>query len=312
MEAIEEVKKMILNQYNGKGSYNKFDGFNKVYYQSNEYIEGYLKNFQFSNNDKALSIAGSGDHAFSLIYHSINNIQLFDINKLTEYFILGLKRAMILKYDYYEYININKKLIDSNISLEEQSEILLGLLPFMEKEYKIFWQNIIDFNYKLQKPFENSVKYKNLFEFFYINYYLDGNILQPIYLQNEKNYDFVRKSLYQVNFNFKYANVIDSPNVFQEKYDILLLSNTLDYVANKYKGGKTWQITKLLEYLKELEKISNNNALIFLSMFEASMIDNLVSYLNNYINSINNDLEIIDILTNYYSIAKVLLKRVKK
>ena len=96
--AIEEAKK-IINMFGTKNynNSNLFDGYQRVYFQTNENIEGYLGLEDLSHKENALCIAGSGDHAFSLISKGINDIQLFDINKLTEYMIMGLKKAIILQ-----------------------------------------------------------------------------------------------------------------------------------------------------------------------------------------------------------------------
>lgn len=310
MKDIEATKEMIFNQLRRKASFNKFDGFNKVYYQTNECIEGYLNKFQFSNNEKGLCIAGSGDHPLSLICHGIHNIQLFDINKLTEYFVLGIKRAMILKYDYYEYIEINKRLVSSNISLNEQTEILLGLLAFMEEPYKTFWKDIIDFNYKTQISLGGITKYINLFYLLCKGSFWKINIQNSIYLQNEEKYNYTRNNLGKVNFKFKYANVIDLTNLLCDKYDVILLSNTLDYVINKYE--KNLQGAKLLEFSQELEHISNPGAVIFLYyIFNTKIADNLLNYFKNNLNETKNTFEIINIFS-YYSSNKMILKKIKK
>ena len=45
------------------------------------------------------------------------------------------------------------------------------------------------------------------------------------------------------------------------KYDLILLSNTLDYIEGRW--GQNWSHEKLEEYLKSLEALSKDNAIIF-------------------------------------------------
>ena len=79
-----------------------YRGFRNLYFQSNENIDYYLNMIDLGNRENALTVAGSGDHIFNLVANGITEVDSFDINYLTEYLALGLKKAMIVKYSYYD------------------------------------------------------------------------------------------------------------------------------------------------------------------------------------------------------------------
>ncbi len=79
------------------------------------------------------------------------DIETFDTNRLTEYYSLGLKRAAILKYDYYSYLCFMRKIVDRKTSLEELTELVKGLFSFMDSKMCLYWQGVIEYNYKIQK-----------------------------------------------------------------------------------------------------------------------------------------------------------------
>ena len=121
-KAIKEVEKMIdINMFGTKNydSSNLFDGFQRVYFQANENIDDYLKLTDYSTKETALCVAGSGDQAFSLISKGIRKVELFDINKLTEYMIIGLKKAIILmeNENHFENFSGKREQIVCNIKL---------------------------------------------------------------------------------------------------------------------------------------------------------------------------------------------------
>ncbi len=151
--AIKEVKKMIdINMFGTKNydSYNLFAGYQRVYFQTNENIDSYLGIYDLNHKKNALCVAGSGDQAFSLIAKGINDIQLFDINKLTEYMILGLKKAIILKYNYSEYFEIMFKLVNLQTNFRDIYNIINDLIPYMEEKYQYFWLEVINYYKMLQ------------------------------------------------------------------------------------------------------------------------------------------------------------------
>ena len=138
-----------------------FTEFQKVYSWTNENISAYLELANFKNKNNALAVMASGDHAFNLATNGIRDIDTFDTNRLTEYYALGFKRAMILKYDYYTFIIKSRLINDDNVSIEEISNLILELLPYMENRHANYWKSIVDFNFKVQREVGTNL---NLFK----------------------------------------------------------------------------------------------------------------------------------------------------
>ncbi len=262
--AIEEVKKIIRKCIipmlpSELEPPNSFEGYQNLYYQTNENIAEYLNLIDLANKKSALCVAGSGDQAFSLIAKGINNIQLFDINKFTEYFILGLKRTMIEKYNYSDYINLFNKLISPMTMPNEVEEILSDVLLIMNEPYKTFWQAILNFNFKYLK--EINVKTNFMYG---LNVNAGLKIISSFctYLENEENYNKLKNNLGNANINFKYCNGLELTKNFNNKFDLILLSNILDYAFIYW--GNNWHMQNLNSYIAELKKILKNNGIIFL------------------------------------------------
>lgn len=86
---------------------------------------------------------------------------MFDINLLTEYYILGIKIPAIMKYNYKEFLKFMEELYSSKTPNKRIGELIIKILPFMEGKYQIFWLDILAFNYKIQKKYKTNI---NLFD----------------------------------------------------------------------------------------------------------------------------------------------------
>lgn len=237
-----------------------FSEFHKSYFWTNENISGYLELASFEGKNDALSVLASGDHAFNLVQKGVTNIDTFDTNRLTAHYALGFKRAMILKYSYEEFIRLMAFIGSDMIMLEEITEIIKGLLPYMEADSRGFWQEVTDYNYKVQRTAGTSL---NLMQMLCINV---GGISIHIncndYLASKENYEALRSRLASANITFKCANAKNLAREFKGKYDFVLLSNILDYFDRVW--GKDWDYVRLNEFVKKLETITNPGGIIFL------------------------------------------------
>ena len=78
--------------------------------------------------NNGLTVLGSGVYAFSLITNGVMNVDTFDINRLIEFYALGLNRAMILKYSYQECLDIMRIIeflmfYNSNVFLSDAKDL---------------------------------------------------------------------------------------------------------------------------------------------------------------------------------------------
>ena len=318
-KALKSTKKMLKEQVKRNCVSNpssNFGGYQKVYFHTNENINFYMGFASLSKNTNALTVLGSGDHAFNLITSGVRNIDTFDLNRLTEYFAFGLKIAKILKYNYYEYLVIDQKLMDFNITLDELSDIIIGLIPYMDKKYRLFWRKVIDINYKLQK---NSKEPMNLI------YLICTGVNSPRihnnnnrYLTDEAYYIALKHNLQQANLRFFNVNATDLADHFADyQYDLIFLSNIMDYFTKYY--GDFWHSQIFRDYIHDLEKITKDGGTIFVNY----IFDKFDGYTHNprvirdsmvFEEDLEDEFKVIEIPIYLSSdiIDGMVLKRVKK
>lgn len=273
-EATFYAKEMIKNQVNQKRITNVFEPFSKYskgYLWTNENIKEYINKKYISEYNSALSVTASGDHLFNLILNNVLNIDTFDTNTLTEYNVLGLKKALIEKFKYNDFLTICELIANNMLTLEETTYLIKDLLPLMDKKYRKYWQNISEYNYQLQK---NNDEYLDLFAMLFININEKNNFIRRnSYLMGKDNYDKFKENMMRANINFYCTNAINILDTFSnQKYDVILLSNILDYITIN------WNYEQLRKFEDELLFITNNNGKIFLA------------YLLNYYNKNNKNI----------------------
>lgn len=273
-EATFYAKEMIENQVNQKRITNVFEPFSKYskgYLWTNENIKEYINKKYISEYNSALSVTASGDHLFNLILNNVLNIDTFDTNTLTEYNVLGLKKALIEKFKYNDFLTICELIANNMLTLEETTYLIKDLLPLMDKKYRKYWQNISEYNYQLQK---NNDEYLDLFAMLFINITEKNKFIRRnSYLMGKDNYDKFKENMMRANINFYCTNAINILDTFpNQKYDVILLSNILDYITIN------WNYEQLRKFEDELLFITNNNGKIFLA------------YLLNYYNKNNKNI----------------------
>ena len=312
-KAIKEVKKIIdINMFGTKNydSINLFDGYQRVYFQTNENIDGYLHLNDLAYKKNALCVAGSGDQAFSLISKGIDNIQLFDINKLTEYMIIGLKKAIILKYDYSEYFEIMYKLINPQLNFMEIYNIINELIPYMEDKYQYFWIEIINYYKMLQISEKSNYNLILMLSLTNIEQFIRNN---SSYLNSEEEYNILKRKLNDIKLTFKYVNALNLKTEFStNSFDLILLSNILDYFHMYW--GKNWNIFHLNKYVDGLTNIMNDNGIIYLHYaFTPYIWPRIFNGTNIKINNLPISYEIreIDNLNNLKQKDTIILKRMR-
>jgi len=262
--AIVGARKLIDN-YVKEFSYfdhANFDGYQKIYIGTNELIGEYLSLLDLKDKKRALSVASSGDHTFNLICEGILDIDTFDSNKLTEYYAFGLKRAMIIKYDYKTYLSILTKLCNRTCSCDTITQIIFELLPLMDEKYRIFWKEIILYSNKVQKEYglnTNPISIMGM-AFLRIKSFINNNK----YLINEVEYNILRNNITKANITFTPANARNLDKAFDgKKYDLIVLSNILDYFSHIW--GFNWKIDELDKFSEKLEKLMNKDGIVLLN-----------------------------------------------
>jgi len=286
-KSLSAAKKMIDKRIQNKtyiSNESPKENYSKNYLFTNENIAAYLNQTNLEGKEKALTVLASGDQTFNLISKGILSIDTFDKNGLTSYTALGLKRALIEKYDYNTFCEMINKLQQKDILLEELSEIILNSLTFVDKEYRMFWQELIYYNYKTQIkiPKERQI---NLFNIMFYKSTL-GNCNGNIYLESESEFEKFKTNLKKANITFNHCDAANITENFSGKYDLILLSNILDYMHLNWEFR--WDINVLNKYIEDLYSICNNNAEIMLYYVLVNRYAREIFKSNTMINEIEN------------------------
>ncbi len=201
-----------------------FSKKSKVYLFSNEPM---LLNYINFKDKKILSIIGSGDFFFNTCLLGSTNIDLIDINEYAYYY-YEIKKAIIKKYKYDEFISLYKEPKNVIEKFDEYKEYLSK--DIKEKIINIFgkyinnsYEFIQNVFYSDSYLFNNDYNINNRIEFIKNNNY---------YLSDEKKYNELREILLNKKINCEiYMNSIFDFN-FKNKYDYIYLSNVGDYYTD--------------------------------------------------------------------------------
>lgn len=235
---IKQTIKMLSNK-NTKSENSSFENYDRIYPFTNEAINLYYKYFKLDEN--VLTVAASGDQLLHAILQGCKHATIFDINKLTKYYV-NLKIAAVKALTLEEFMEffINKTGTLSfptlNYSIFKKIE---SYLSDEDREYwNLFYQYIyIESMEEKKKYFQAYFDYKNCDYLIYENYiHLKQNI-------NECEIDpFINCDLL---FLDKYLN---------SNYDTMFLSNIGDYIDDKI-YFKEYIEKKLSKYLTKQGKI---------------------------------------------------------
>lgn len=269
MEELYKTKELIENYIKYHNAFS-----NRVYSYTNENIKSYLNNFDFNDKNSALSVLSSGDQVFNLIHNGITNIDAFDSNYLTEFYSLGIKKAMILKYDYKDFLHKYLDLLLGYYSIYKESIFIEKLLPYMDSRYAMFWNELVKFNYDLQS--NNSDKRLLISDIVTKRFIMKDRIkLYNNYLSSNEDYEILKDNLLNSKINFSCLDILDISNKFNNKYDFILLSNIFDYLDSRFKFG--WNYSCLKEEINKMNSILNNDGVILIHyLFKCIMEDNKV------------------------------------
>lgn len=239
-EAIEESKKIIVGR-----KANQFEKYSAGYFGTTEDINFYLSHTKFNKN-RALSVLASGDQVFNLIFKGVKEIDAFDLNIL-QYYIYHLKLAMIKCYDRFHYMVAYENFLKSkNMTLK--TNILEEVKEFLLED--VYWY------------------YKTLFAFLEknSNYRISAlcNGLNPNdgrngYLKSNVSYRKLQDKLDSVEVNLYFEDVRRVPKIVSGNYDIILLSNIIEYLNNK---EHVLTLKEFQDYINSFYSLLNNDGVI--------------------------------------------------
>lgn len=215
MQSIMSSNKNTFTNYTmstqaGQGGTYTFRNHGPVYLFTNENITGYMPRFGDITGARVLSVCASGDHAFESLLAGASHVDTFDINQY------------------------------QNCVMELKSHLIRDV-PY-EKFMDFFFSTNHFFDYRIIRPLEH--KFSPKLREFLTNYKERGrtmfhyfgshapayNVFQLSYLADPNKYYQLREKLSD-KVNFTHCDIYDVSRTFSDKYDVILLSNIMDYTS---------------------------------------------------------------------------------
>lgn len=187
------------------------ENYNSIYFHSNEHLKIIFNQIDVKGKE-CLSVLGSGDQTFYMYDRGAKSVDLFDINKLTIYYFY-LRRWTIKYLDkFYPDSLIDKKYI-------------LNLLNFVNPK---------DINE--ENAYQYWLKYAHYFEYFkeklLEELFIGGNNLKR---NNIEDLTRIKSYLDTSDINFYNVDLSDENIIINKKYDIIFVSNIIDYMHSMYR-----------------------------------------------------------------------------
>ncbi len=225
VKLVNSTKEMLIDE---DAFFENFEGFTEMtqlFRFTNENISEYYELFDFENKD-VLTVIGAGDQALSAIFKGAKNVDVFDINKLSYYF-LNLKKYAIKNISYEEYLKLFNpitKLKDSEIMYEKVSSNI------DDKNVKEFWDYVFRSNYVFY------------YLFFDTNSSINRVKRNVPYLESEENYNILKQRIETSKIKYVGGDLTELVQTLDKKYDYINLSNIIDYFDDKVFAGKLYSI----------------------------------------------------------------------
>lgn len=195
----------------------EFSQYSGIYPFSTENLS-YLEKINLEGK-AILTVTGSFDQAFNLIFEGASKICNFDVN-LNTIFFAYLKMSAVKIFSYQEYLNFffgEKKM---------PYDMYQRLLPFLPKQIKDYW----DYMYAFFSNDGNALMNSRLFE---KASSMKNTILGNPYLYSETNYKKTALRMNEVEIEFTEKNILEIGEE-NDKYDVMLFSNIESYLVSDY------------------------------------------------------------------------------
>lgn len=242
-----------------------------MYIYATEMVGDYYRKLHMKGK-KVLTICGSGDQVLNAYYLGAKEVVGFDLNKNSK-FILNLKIAVIKNLEYSQFLDFfGKKSFEGSFDYKTYQKIEKSL----DKETKRFFEILYKkYNY-IGKKFKQSNHFRQRFHL--------GNRLCSdinIYLNNKKNYNKLKKLLPKTNFLFVRSDVTEiwkNKKLINKKFDIINLSNVLNYLTRESKAGRDPIKYVIDNVLVKLSKMTSKKGSILFISYSEKNYPNLISH----------------------------------
>lgn len=213
----------------------KDKNFGYMYSRTNEDLKSLFEIIDVKGKN-VLSVLSSSDYLFSSLYQGVSDIDTFDINSIT--------------YRYYylrKWLITNGYLDAKDISCKDIFRLISKINPKsdVEKDSVLFW-----------KYYFNLTNSKRDCLYYHDDLFIDIAAKKVIY---EDNLSDVADMLDGYNLKFKHMNICNGL-VTNKKYDVIFLSNIMDYNRNNK--------SKMNDICENLDELLSDNGIIVMSHFK--------------------------------------------
>lgn len=186
----------------------------RVYPFSNENLMTLFSNLNFSEK-RIATVGSSGDQALNAIFYGAKEVDIVDANVFTEPFV-ELKIAAIKGLEFDEVVRFFKEIHTNSANVEQTYKKFSNYLP---DRAKYFWDNVL---------LDGMVsKLSNIVDTYFGGVSLYGSR----FYVDEQDFELLKQKLLKGDYklNFEVGEFEDFPNLLNGEYDIILLSNIVDY-----------------------------------------------------------------------------------
>lgn len=210
--------KEILNYSSSR--FNKMTNYSRIYQNTTENVKGYMKYFNGNNNSSLVPVS-SGDQLVEAIICNYDDITCFDINRLAKYFV-KLKIVAISNFSKSDYIRF---MYDDMFN----EEMYCYLRYFLDDDTREFWGTLLKkfgrekikyYLFRRLAASNNSHLGTDFYRYCACNY---------TSLFDDDNYRKVQDRIVDIDINYVDSDIIDLPNVLDDKYDFINLTNIYQY-----------------------------------------------------------------------------------
>ncbi len=205
-----------------------FSHRSRVYLFSNEPLitdKAFFNDADLSNKS-IFSIIASGDFFFNSGLFGCKNMTLVDINEYAYYY-FEIKRAMIKKYNYEEFITMYKDLDNIYYKFNEYSSFIKDdIRNRIINKFSLYADDVSSFVKNIS--WSCSYEFNNLDN---ISRRIDFFRTHNLYLSSEDNYNKLKSLLLKddIVLNMYVSSLFDLDLDNMEKFDYIYLSNIGDY-----------------------------------------------------------------------------------
>lgn len=222
MDDITESLKIIDNTFfSNINGISTFHSSSFIYKMANEDVslyKDYLK-----NSKRILSVISSGDQIIESITDEKKIIDCFDISKYPKYYLM-LKLAALKSIKKEDYINL---FVESPLTtLDDYYDDLYydNIRKNLCGIYKEYWDALF-----------SHADWYEIFEsrLFQSDGASESYIYKSLSYLNDDEYYKLRENIENIKLNFYEGDIFTLVNTLNDKYDLVYLSNIIDYVNKK-------------------------------------------------------------------------------